>query len=57
MECLKTSQAQMEKRTTHYAESNKEHSNLDDNNDSFDLADNVDLPDEFPDDVTFTVTE
>ena len=47
----------MEKRTTHNAESNKEHSNLDDNNDSFDLADNVDLPDEFPDDVTFTVTE
>ena len=34
----------MEKRTTHYAESNKEHSNLDDNNDSFETISVAPIP-------------
>ena len=47
-----------EKRTTYHVESMKNLDALKDiNDDSFEMADHLDLPNEFPDDVTYTETE
>ena len=53
----KLSSIKYEKRTTYHIESIKNLHDLKDIDDSFEMADHMDLPNEFPDDVTYTDTE